>query len=137
MSMKALRGLEMVCLTRDASFNLEYAGGGLYANAAGEEVKDLMDMGCVSCSAAYFTRESSAIEFCPACGHMERKRWESFQELQGWSNNQDWRFLKRNGFQAFGCYLEGEWHLKFGEKRASLEASRRFDEVLDLLAIND
>ena len=133
MSMKALHGLEMVCLTRDGSFNLEYVGAGTYANGAGDEIKDLMDMGCVACSAAYFTRESSAIEFCPACGHMERKRWASFQELQGWSNSQDWRFLSRNEFQAFGCYQSGQWHLKFAETRTVLEGSRQYEEILDLL----
>jgi hypothetical protein len=137
MSIRALRGIEMTCLTRDGFFDLEYAGQRTYTNRAGDEIKDLMDMGCFNCSAAYFTRESSAIEFCPACGSTERKRWESFQDLQGWSNGQDWRFLGRNGLQAFGCYGGGEWFLRFGESRDELEASRRYDEVLDLLAQDD
>jgi len=133
MSMNALRGLEMVCITRHGDFLLNYAGEGQYENARGEPVKDLMDMGCLGCAAAYFTTEAGAIDFCPACGYMERKQFKTFQDLQAWSNAQHWGFLKRNGHQAFGAERQGEWRLVFAIEMASVVASGHFEEVRELL----
>jgi|GEM_PF-1429370 len=133
MSMHALRGLEMVCITRHGDFVLNYAGASVYENPRGEPIKDLMDMGCIRCSAAYFTTESGAIDFCPACGFMERKHFTSFQDLQTWSNAQHWGFLKRNGHRAFGGEQDEEWRLVFAPEMASVVASGRFNEVRDLL----
>ena len=131
--MRALRGLEMVCLCKDSNFDLSYAGASVYSDAKGEPVKDLMDMGCVSCGAAYFTRESSAIEFCPACGFFERRKFTSFQQLQEWSNGQDFRFLQRNGHEVFGAYRHEEWRMVFALNRVELETSGHFDEIHPLL----
>ena len=132
--MQALRGLEMVCLCRDRHFGLEYAGGGnQYTDRAGKPIDDLMDMGCVGCGARYFTRESSAIDFCPACGFMERKRFKSFQELQKWSNDQKWGYLKITGHSAFGVLRGGDWKLAFALDKESLEMTGYYDEVHDLL----
>ena len=133
MSLRAMRGLELMCLTREGCFELTYAGGGAYNDPKGKPVKDLMDMGCVSCGAGYYTREASAIDFCPACGFMERKRFKTFQELQKWSNDQDWSFLKHNGHKAFGVAAAEEWKLVFDTDATRLEMSGRYDEVLQLL----
>lgn len=133
MSMHALRGLEMVCLCKDKDFELQYGGKGKYTDPAGAPVDDLADMGCVACGANYYTRESSAIEFCPACGFMERKRFKNFQEIQQWSNGQSWKFLKRNGHKAFGVLRNGDWRLVFALSREALEVTGHFAEVHDLL----
>jgi len=133
MSMNAQRGLEMVCITRHGNFDLTYAGSGSYVDPKGEEIKDLMDMGCLGCGAAYFTTEAGFIDFCPACGYMERKRFESFQDLQGWSNAQHWGFLKRNGHNAFGVERGGEWRLAFAQDRIAIEATGQFSEIRNLL----
>ena len=123
----------MVCLTREADFEIEYGGGGKYTDPKGEVVNDLMDMGCVGCGASYFTRESSAIDFCPACGFMERKRFKNFQELQQWSNGQSWKFLRRNGHKAFGVLRNGEWRMTFSTDAMQLEMSGYYDEIHTLV----
>ncbi len=133
MSARALRGLEMVCLTREGDFAIDYGGGGKYVDEKGQPVEDLADMGCLGCGSGYFTRESSAIEFCPACGYFERKRFKDFQELQKWSNGQSWKFLKRNGHKAFGGFRGGEWRLTFAVSKDELEMSGQYSEVHDLL----
>ena len=133
MSLRALRGLELMCLTKEGCFELTYAGAGKYTDPKGKPVDDLMDMGCVSCGAGYYTRESSAIDFCPACGFMERKHFQSFQELQKWSNSQDWSFLQHNGHKAFGVATATEWRLVFDTDATRLEMSGRYDEVHQLL----
>ena len=133
MSMRAMRGLEVMCLTRETCFELTYAGGGSYTDPKGKPVEDLMDMGCVSCGAGYFTRESSPIDFCPACGFMERKRFTSFQDLQQWSHGQNWVFLKHNQHQAFGVAVSDEWRLVFETDITRLEMSGRYLEVHRLL----
>lgn len=123
----------MVCLCRDRHFELEYAGGRKYTDLAGKPIDDLMDMGCVGCGANYYTRESSAIDFCPACGFMERKRFKDYQELQKWSNDQSWTFLKRNGMKAFGVLRSQAWRLTFASDSMELEMTGYYDEVHDLL----
>jgi ribosomal protein L37E len=133
MSMHALRGLELVCITRESAFDLEYSGGGKYAGPTGEVIDDLMDMGCVGCGANYYTRESSAIDFCPACGFMERKRFKDFQDLQKWSNGQSWKFLKRTGMTAFGVLRSGDWRLTFGKDAMALEMTGQFTEIHPLV----
>jgi predicted RNA-binding Zn-ribbon protein involved in translation (DUF1610 family) len=121
---------------RDGHFMLEYAGAGAYTNPAGETIKDLMDMGCVGCGAAYYSRESSMIDFCPACGYMERKRHTTFQELQAWSNEQHWGFLSLNGHKAFGVSRDNAWLLKFAPTREDME-SRGYEGIHNLLGEND
>lgn len=133
MSMRALRGLELVCLTKAGHFELNYAGGGTYEDNAGKPVKDLMDMGCVGCSASYYTREESPIDFCPACGFMERKRFGSFQDLQKWSTEQSWKFLRINGHKAFGVHAPSGWRLTFALDESELERTGQYDEIHDLL----
>ncbi len=129
MSMHALRGLELVCITREDDFELEYAGKGKYADPKGKPVDDLMDMGCVGCGANYYTRESSAIDFCPACGFMERKRFGSFQDLQKWANGQSWKFLKRTAMKAFGATRDGQWRLVFARDDIALETSGHYRDI--------
>ncbi len=134
MSMRALRGLEMVCLTKEGSFDLEYAGANSYTDMRGKPIEDLMDMGCVGCSARYFTREASAIDFCPACGFMERKRFKNFQELQSWSNTQNWKYLSRTSHKPFGVLRNDEWRLVFEMDRVQLEMSGYYEEIHDLIS---
>ena len=93
-----------------------------------------MDMGCVSCGSAYYSREKSMVDFCPACGFMERKRFKKFQELQKWSNDQSWSFLKLNQHKAFGVLRHDEWRLAFAMDGMELEMSGHYDEVHDLLS---
>ena len=130
--MRALRGLEMVCLTRDGYFGLEYAGAGIYTDRAGKPIEDLMDMGCVGCGAAYYTRESSAIDFCPACGFMERKRFKNFQELQEWSRSQNWKYLSLNNHRPFGVF-NGQWRMVFATDPVALKRTGAYDEIHELL----
>jgi len=132
--MRALRGLEMVCLTKDGCFDMEYAGASSYTDRAGKAIDDLMDMGCVGCAARYFTREASPIDFCPACGFMERKRFKKFQELQAWSNTQSWKYLSRTGHKPFGVLRHDEWRLVFETDSVQLEMSGHYEEIHNLLA---
>jgi hypothetical protein len=134
MSMRALRGLEMMCLTKDGHFELQYLGSGSYSNPAGDPVNDLMDMGCVGCSCSYYTREEAPIDFCPACGFMERKRFKTYQDLQKWSNDQHWGFLKINGHKAFGVLRIDQWRLVFATDISELEMSGHYEEIHELLA---
>ena len=133
MSMHALRGLELVCITRDGDFELEYAGGNSYSDPKGEKGADLMDMGCVGCGANYYTRESSAIDFCPACGYMERKRFTTYQDLQKWANGQSWKFLRRTGMQAYGVQRSGDWRLAFAKDLETLERTGHYGEIHQLV----
>ena len=133
MSMRALRGLEMRCLCRDGSFELQYAGSGKYTDPKGDAVSDLMDMGCVACGCNYYTREKSAIEFCPACGFFERKKFKNFQELQAWSNSQGWEYLKITGHQPFGVLRGGDWRMVFAVDRMELEMAGAYEEIHALL----
>ena len=133
MSMNALRGLELVCITREGDFELEYAGANKYSDPKGEVLKDLMDMGCVGCGANYYTRESSAIDFCPACGYMERKRFTTYQELQKWSNGQSWKLLRRTGMQAFGVQRGSDWRLTFAKDAMTLEMTGHYGDVQPLV----
>jgi hypothetical protein len=133
MSMRALRGLELICLTKSGHFELNYAGGGSYTDGAGKPIDDLIDMGCVGCSASYYTRELAPIDFCPACGYMERKRFGSYQDLQKWSTEQNWKFLTINGHRAFGVYGSSSWRLTFAVHEDELEQSGQYDEIHDLL----
>jgi hypothetical protein len=133
MTMHALRGLELVCITREGDFPLEWAGGTKYTGPKGDVIDDLMDMGCVGCGANYYTRESSAIEFCPACGFTERKRFGSYQDLQKWSNGQSWKFLKRTGMTAFGAFRGGQWRLTFAKDAMSLEMSGHYEDIQPLV----
>lgn len=129
MSMHALRGLEMTCLTKGGHFELGYAGKNSYTDAAGEPVEDLMDMGCVGCGNRYFTRETGGIDFCPACGFMERKRFNSYQELQKWSNEQSWAYLKITGMEAFGVLRNADWRLTFATDEVTLEMKGVYEEI--------
>lgn len=122
-----------MCLTKEGYFELQYCGGGGYTDANGKPVDDLMDMGCVSCGRQYYTREKSPIEFCPACGFTERKRFKNFQELQKWSTTHSWKYLKITGFKPFGVFRGGQWRMTFALDGVELEMSGVYDEVHDLL----
>ena len=127
--MTGIRGLELVCIGRRHSFELRYEAG-RYLDPAGREVTDLLDMTCVVCGASYYTLEGEAgIEFCPACGRFERRRFGSLPELLQWASGQHWGFLKHSGNRVFAVQGRESWELRFGPDE---EALRRRGERGDL-----
>jgi hypothetical protein len=131
--MRNLVGMEMICFGKSRHFELAYAAGG-YADEKGEPVPDVLDMSCFVCTANYYTREGDAIPFCPNCGHFERKRFQSHQELVEVLRGQDFTWLKRNGLQAISIqtFDSGDWRLTFAKDAGALEASRKHRAVRKL-----
>lgn len=127
--MAGMRGLELVCVGRSRSFEIRYESG-RYLDLAGREQPDLLDMTCFRCGAAYYTLDGDeALEFCPACGGFEKRRFESVGELLAWSRGQHWGFLRFNGRHAFATRGGDGWELRFGDDEDDL---RRRGERGDL-----
>ena len=130
--MRNLVGLEMVCFERSRHFEMVYEGGG-YRDAKGEEVKGLLDMNCYICTQSYFTTSGDGIDFCPGCGHFDRKRFDTDLALKEHLLGVDLSWLARNGHQALCVETwEGDWRLVFHLEPQQLEATGRFKAVRHL-----
>ena len=120
--MRTLVGLEMTCFARSKHFDLVYQGG-VYLDGKGEEVRGLRDLNCYVCTQSYYTLSDDGIDFCPGCGHFDRKRFDSLEGLREHLMGVDFSWLKRNGLSALCAETwEGEWRLVFHADPAQLEA---------------
>ena len=127
--MRNLIGLEMICFERSRHFELVYEQG-RYWTSRGEEVEGLADMSCYVCSTAYFTTRGDGIDFCPGCGHFDRRRFESLEALKAHLQGVDFSWLKINGLSALKVETwDGYWRLFFHSDPAQLDASGRFKRV--------
>lgn len=130
--MRNLVGLEMVCFAKSKHFTLDYAGGG-YVDMKGEPVEDVMDMACYACSTSYFTRSSDPVEYCPNCGHIDRKRFGQMEDLRDYLLGTDFTWTKKNGTKPVMVQTwEGDWQLRFTRNAPQLEASGQYKGVRDL-----
>ena len=125
-----LLGMEMVCFCKTEHFTLSYSGGG-YADRRGEPVPDVMDMNCYVCTANFYSREGDFIDFCPNCGHFDRKGFTTREQLVDHLRGQDCTWLATNGLQAVTVQTwdKGDWQLKFVRNIAALEGGGQFKAV--------
>lgn len=127
--MRNLDGLEMICFGRSKYFELVYEGG-TYMNRRREPIEDVLDMACYMCSAAYYTRSGDAIEYCPNCGHVDRKRFTRREDLLEFLLGNDLSWTTKNGLQAISVEtFEGEWRLVFTRDPRQLDAGGRYKSV--------
>lgn len=130
--MRNLVGLEMVCFERSKHFELVYEAGS-YIDAKGEKVNGLLDMNCYVCTAAYYTTSGDGIDFCPGCGHFDRKRFDTIEALREHLLGVDLSWLARNRLTALLIETwEGEWRLTFHRDPARLSATGQFKAVRSL-----
>lgn len=130
--MRNLEGMEMICFTKSKHFELTY-GGGQYTDPKGRPVTDLMDMNCYICTAAFYTREGDAIEYCPNCGHFDRKRFADKQDLVEAIRGNDLSWLSLNGLKAIVVQTwDGPWELRFARNAAELEQTGRYQKVVPI-----
>jgi len=128
-----LRGLELVCLGKKESFEIDYLGGRYLRAGTGEEIEDLVDITCQWCGERFYTREEDTIEFCVHCGTFDRRRFERFQDLVTWAREQDWGFLRfASGLQAFGVLRDTNWSLRFARTQEELEFRGTWSDVKPL-----
>lgn len=131
--MRNLDGLEMVCFCGGKHFELRYEGGGRYLDPKGEPIQDLLDMNCYVCTASYFTTEGDPMPFCPSCGHVDRKRFDSFQQIDEYLRGQDWSWLAPNRLAAVVVHTwDDDWQLKITRNPMGLEASGSYRRVRPL-----
>jgi len=127
--MRNLVGLEMLCFERTKHYELVYEDG-KYWTSQGKEVTGLLDMNCYVCSTSYYTTSGDGIDFCPGCGHFDRKRFDSLEDLQGHLRGVDFSWLKRSGLKALNVETwDGYWRLFFHSAPDQLDASGRFKRV--------
>ena len=117
--MAHMRGLELVCIGRNHSFELRYEDG-RYLDRKGKDVEDLLDMTCFECGAAYYTLEEEAVPFCPNCGRIEKMRHEQLADLLQWSRGQNFDFLRFSGQKAFALESGDGWVLAFAADEEEL-----------------
>ena len=130
--MRNLVGLEMICFERTKHFELVYEGG-TYLDEKGKQVNGLLDMNCYVCTAAYYTTSGDGIDFCPGCGHFDRKRFDTLEALRDHLLGVDFSWLNRSGLTALLVETwEGEWRLTFHRTPAQLDASGQFKSLRTL-----
>lgn len=129
---RILDGLEMTCFCKSKHFELEYGGKGVYLDARGDHVDDLIDMACYICTASYYTRDSDMIPFCPNCGQFERKRFSEQKEIAEFLRGQDFSWLKDKKLKVFLVNKPPNgWQLKFAPNADVLKRTGAFDKVVD------
>jgi len=127
-----IRGIELLVIAKGQSFELRYESG-KYLKPNGEEIDNLLDMTCYACGNAYYTLEDEPIEFCPHCGHFDRRQFDSFDELRTWAREQSWAFVKEIEHRYFAVFQEGRWGLRPARSADELKRTRRFDDVRPLI----
>jgi hypothetical protein len=130
--MRNLVGLEMVCFERSKPFEMVYEDGG-YRDEKGEEVQGLLDMNCYVCTASYYTTSGDGIDFCPNCGHFDRKRFDAREQLLDHLLGVNMSWLGRNSLIALTVQTwDGDWRLTFHRDPDGLEATGQFKAVRKL-----
>lgn len=125
-----IKGLELMCLGKKASFEVEYSAGHYVRAGTSQEVPDLVDILCQWCGTAYYTREEDTVEFCVHCGRFDRRIFKSFQDLQLWSREQGWGFLKAvPHLQVFGVVKDSTWNLRLARTQEELEFTGNWADV--------
>ena len=125
-----LRGLELVCLGRQESFEIDYLGGAYSRADTGEVVEDILDSTCQWCGERFYTREEDGIEFCVHCGTFDRRRFERYQDLVTWAREQDWGFLRFvPELKAFAVLRDTNWSLRFARTKEELEFRGTWSDV--------
>jgi hypothetical protein len=126
-------GLEMMCFGKTEHFEIEYAGGG-YTDLSGQPVNDVIDMNCYVCSISYFTIEGDFVPFCPNCGHIDRKRFDTREAMIEFLRGSDFSYLKRNGLTAVAVQTwdHGDWQLRFTPDIGLLDTSGKYKAVRKL-----
>jgi len=128
-----IRGLELTCLGKTASFEVEYVGGRYVRAGTSREVDDLVDLTCQWCGTRFYTREGDTIEFCVHCGRFDRRVFKSFQDLQQWSREQSWGFLGvAPGLKVFGVLKDTTWNLRLARSQEELEFTNNWADVKPL-----
>ncbi len=126
-----LDGLEMMCFCQSKQFEMTYSGGGVYVDLVDKPINDLMDMNCYICTASYYTREGDPIAFCPNCGHFDRKRFSTKEDLVEALRGQSWRWLERNGQKVMMVQTwDGDWQLRFAPSELQLQQTGRYQKVV-------
>jgi hypothetical protein len=127
--MRNLVGLEMVCFAASRHFMMEYEGG-KYLDDQRQPLEGVLDMGCFSCSAAYFTLQGDFCPYCPNCGFIDRKRFDEKENLIDFLRGFDFSWLKLNRLQAIYVQtFDGDWQLRFGADPKAMERSGQFRAV--------
>ena len=125
-----LKGLELIAIGKEKSFEVYYEGGKYFRADKKEEVEDLVDMACYACGSAYYTLDDDFVEFCPHCGHFERKQFATVQEIFAWSRHQNWEFLKYiPGYKPFAVLRQRSWSIRLGTSMERLEMTGAFTDV--------
>lgn len=128
-----VKGLELMCLGKKASFEVEYSGGHYVRAGSSQEVPDLVDILCQWCGTPFYTREEDTIEFCVHCGRFDRRIFKSFQDLQLWSREQSWSFLKAvPHMQVFGVVKDSTWNVRLARTQEELEFTGNWADVRPL-----
>ena len=127
--MRNLVGLEMVCFAASRHFRMEYDAG-CYIDEQGSRVDNVLDMGCFSCSAAYFTLEGDFCPYCPNCGFIDRKRFDDKEALVDFLRGLDFSWLRLNGLHiVYVQTFDGDWQLRFSQDPDAMERSGNFRAV--------
>jgi len=130
--MRNLLGLELMCFGRTEHFEVTYDAGN-YLDPAGEPVSGILDMNCYVCTASFYTREADAIRYCPNCGHIDRKRFETREALVEFMTGNDLSWMSQAGLSAVAVHtLDGDWLLRITPRPAELQATGRYREVRSL-----
>lgn len=127
--MRNLVGLEMTCFGKSGNFELIWEGGS-YLDPDGQPVTDLVDLACYVCTAAFYTREGDAIAYCPNCGHIDRKRFDSRPDLVDFLRGNHMGWLSQQNLVAATVETEeGNWQLRFAPSTEQLERDGRYRKV--------
>jgi len=130
--MRNLLGLELMCFGRTEQFELTYDSG-TYLDPRGEPVTGILDMNCYVCSSSFYTREADAIAYCPNCGHIDRKRFDSREKLVEFMTGNDLSWMASAGLAAVTIQtFDGDWQLRITPRPDELRVSGRYREVRSL-----
>jgi len=128
-----LEGMEMVCFTKSKHFELDYQGKGNYLDPRGNRVGDLMDMSCYVCTQQFYTREGDFIDYCPNCGHFDRKRFNEQEQLVEALRGNDFSWLAKTPTKVKAIMVqtwEGDWQLRFARNAQELDQSGRYKKIV-------
>lgn len=128
-----IKGLELLCLGKKASFEVEYSGGHYVKAGTTIEVPDLVDITCQWCGTPFYTREGDTIEFCVHCGRFDRRQFKTFQDLQQWTREQSWSFLSAvPHLSVFAVVKDTTWSLRLARSQDELELTGNWADVKPL-----
>ncbi len=128
--MRNLVGLEMTCFRKSKQLDMEYASG-TYLDPKGEPIERLLDMNCYVCTASYFTTDDDPYPFCPNCGHIDRKRFHTREDLLEFIRGTDMTWMGSARVRAVTVQTwEGDWRvLVTRNDPMAIEASGTYKKV--------